>query len=254
MNDNNDTLDDRFRQWSSAQQPDEQELRQLTARITQEARRRRRTGEATTPAYGMLAMRSTAFAAITVILLCTAAILLRDRREPGSAVAGLTGGGAWAGIFERKAVDDRRLFDEMHRLFDDRLRWMADFNGNVSVGVDELPGGTDADTTPIAMRLVVVARHTGETTWRPVWSSDVLLRADERVQIAADGDDAGRMTLWAHSLADGNVAVEADLHLKAPMCIASVVDAVFADGVPTEIATLRSGGREYRVLQSVTML
>jgi len=251
-----EALDERCRQWLAARQCDPTHTRQLTARIVQEACRRRRLGNAVLGRFaggGLMRVAACAVATATVALV---AVLVWRAHPPEAGVPGAVnpGGAPWAAISESEATDDRQLFGELQRLFSERLRWVAEFNGDVSVGVDELPGGTDSTARRLAVRLVVVARGAADATWRPLWRGDILLREDERIALGADRRDVDRLTLWAHTLPDGKIAVEADMHLDAPVRITSVTDTVLVDGIPTEVACLHSGGSEYRVLQSVKML
>jgi hypothetical protein len=241
---NIERLDERFRQWAAAQQSDDASLRRITSRIVHEACRRRRLAKA--PDLTVLSVRWPLAAVATAILVLLTVAPWRTRAPDAADVLGR--------ISEPDVAVDRRLFGEMHRLFGQRLRWVAEFNGDVSVGVDELPGKPDAGASPMSLRLVVVARDIGDATWRPVWSGDVLMRSDERVQIVAGDGDTNVLTFWAYAVGEGAVAVEADVNLNAPVRMASRVDNVFADGVPAIVACLRSGGREYRMLHTVKVL
>jgi hypothetical protein len=122
------------------------------------------------------------------------------------------------------------------------------------VGVGERADTAVPSGELVAVRLVVVARDGLGATWRPVWTASIILRSDERVQLAADRDGQNRLTLWAHAVDGGAVAMDVDLNLGDPVRIASTADAVVVDGHPMEVASLRMGSREYRVLQAARAL
>jgi hypothetical protein len=257
MKQQDNTLDERFRRWSVARKSSDAHLRQLTARIVQEARRRRRIGMSGTPgraAPGGVRRGLAWFGLGAAAAACVVAVWTAAPWRPHERAAAEPDGSRLALISDDEAQRDRRLFEEMHRLFDKQLRWVAEFNGDVSVGVEDLPGGTDASARPVSVRLVVVARTEADPTWRAVWHGDLLLRTDERVRIAASRNGANTLTVWTHTVSHDRVAVEADVCLTAPVRVASRVDTVVAGGIPTEIAALRSGDHEYRVLQSVRVL
>jgi len=147
------------------------------------------------------------------------------------------------------------LYEELNRLFAGRFRWAAESNGAVTLGVSDQAVVRDVRDPALAVRFVVVARAAGDTAWRPVWSRNVLIGANEIAQIAADADAAGEsLTLWTHPLADGKIAVEADLRLDALMPVQSSIRAVLSDGKPAEVASFRADGIEYSVVQTVRVL
>jgi len=248
------TLDERFRCWSSARESSDEHLRQMTARIVDEACRRRRVEACRKPGRAASAARHRLAWTGAAVAICAVAVWIAAPWRAAQHAGIERGDNRLARIRDDEAEQDRRLFGEMRRLFSDQLRWVAEFDGDVSVGVNDLPGGTDSNARPVSLRLVVVARTGSDPTWRVVWHGDLLLRADERVRVAASRDGAGTLTVWTHAVNEAAVAVEADVRLAAPVRVASRVDTVFADGIPREIAAMRSGDREYRVLQSARVL
>jgi hypothetical protein len=160
----------------------------------------------------------------------------------------------WAEISPEALQEGRELYAEVDRLFVDRLRWVAQSNGDVLLGVDAAQGRVGEPSSPAVVKLVVLARGFGQPDWRRVWQTDVILRSEEAVEVTTDQNAVDRVALWVYALADGRIAVDTDLVLSAPLKLASQHNAVVDPGVPMELVGIRQEGMEYRVLQTVAML
>lgn len=160
----------------------------------------------------------------------------------------------FAAISAQRAAAGEKLFAEMERLFAQDLRWVTESNGDMEVGVGALPGGAGRQNVPALVRLTVVARAEGQKTWRPIWNTDVIVRGEDRVEISPNRKADNRLALWVCPLDDGKVAVESVISLNAPVKAGGRLGTVVAQGVPTEVMAVRSGGTEYRVFQTTTML
>jgi len=250
----NEELDNLLADWAKRNSPGEDRLAELSQRISREALRQSRVQPRTEPARVLWGARLAWFAAGAVvgILVCAACAfwLLGARGTPPDAAAAL----AFADISADQLRVDRRLFDEMENLFSDRLRWVAESDGDVGVGVEAIHGGVGAESTPAHVRLAVVSRRAGDVAWTPVWRSDVLLRSEEVVEVAPGGDPRSRVALWVYPLSDGRITVDLSLHLAGALCVQVDVDEVYAPGRPAEVLSVRSGDAEYRVLQTVSLL
>lgn len=161
---------------------------------------------------------------------------------------------SFAVIPDSKISTDKALFREMERLFTDNLRWIAQSNGDVGLGVETIQGGLGRDSEPVVVRLTVVSRGAGETAWRPAWSTDVILRGEERVEIMSNRKAGDKLALWVYPLTDGKMAVDTTFSLEVPVQISSRISTVVRRGEPSEMMTMREGGVEYKVFQTVQSL
>lgn len=148
----------------------------------------------------------------------------------------------------------RRIFSETTRLFPKQLRWMAQSNGDMGLGVEDENGIPVADTPPILVRMVVVSRLDGESDWRPLWSTDVVLRGEELVEISPNRNSANKLTMWVYPLQNGRVAVDTAVDLDKPLKFSSRLNSVVKVGEPAEVATVRMGDTEYRLFQTIEPL
>ena len=148
----------------------------------------------------------------------------------------------------------RRIFAETTRLFPKQLRWMAQSNGDMGLGVEDESGSPVADTPPMLVRMVVVSRSDGESAWRPLWATDVVLRGEELVEISPNRNSANKLTMWVYPLQNGRVAVDTAVDLDKPLKLASRLNSVVKVGEPSEVATVRMGDTEYRLFQTIEPL
>lgn len=252
----NDKLDNMLKEWAGKRAVSEMHLNELTRRITSEASRRRyvcgleKTGPEVSPFWNKLAHAGLGAAVTLVVALFYFQWFVSHRLPyPGNGEAS-----SLAAIPPRQIDSGRRLFSEMERLFSDRLRWIAESNGDMGIGVESLQGGLLEDSPPMLVRLMVISRKSGESAWRSVWNTDVLLRGEEVVEVVPNRESDNRLTLWVYPLADGKVAVDTSLSLEIPVRLSSRLNMVVQQGEPSEIMSLRIEEMEYRVFQTVTTL
>jgi hypothetical protein len=62
------------------------------------------------------------------------------------------------------------------------------------------------------------------------------------------------LALWIYPLADGQLAVDAELDLEAPVRLASRINRVIVPGETVRVAQLHTDGTEYRMYQTVEIL
>ena len=122
------------------------------------------------------------------------------------------------------------------------------------MGVEALQGPAEDPGRPAVVRLVVVSRRVGDVAWQPVWSTDVLLRGEEMVEVAAGRDSKDLLALWVYPLENGKVAVDTTLSLHTPVKISARSNTVVGRKEPNELVSVREGDAEYRVLQTVAIL
>jgi hypothetical protein len=80
------------------------------------------------------------------------------------------------------------------------------------------------------------------------------MRGEEMAEIAPVSAERGELRLWMYPLADGMIAADTQVALHSPVSISAEISTVAEAGLPTEIAVLRQGDREYRLFQTVRML
>jgi hypothetical protein len=145
-----------------------------------------------------------------------------------------------------------RLFREMEVLFADRLRWIAESDSQVSMGVHEVSGGRIADATPLLIRVVVLQRGQGEASWRILLKTDVLTRGQELVEAVPDPSVDNRLLLWAYVLPDGNVSVDSNIRLALPIRAYIEATNILSSGKPVKLFSLQAEDAEYYIFQVVT--
>jgi hypothetical protein len=243
-------LDRMLKDWTEARTPAGAHLDKLATSIRNEivARRYEQGPESTPARIGLLPRLAYATLGSAVTLVLAAFWVLRIPTADNGDAAYL------AAISAQRAAVGGKLFAEMERLFAQDFRWVAESNGDVDLGVGVLPGGAGRQSVPALVRLTVVARAEGQKTWRPIWNADVIVRGEDRVEISPNRKADNRLALWVCPLEDGKVAVDSVISLDAPVQVGGRLGAVVSQGVPTEIMTVRSGGTEYRVFQTTTML
>ena len=141
----------------------------------------------------------------------------------------------------------------LEETFTGRLAWVAEHDRRVDVGL--VPDTVHAAGVPVAVRIVVLTRPAGATSWTPVWQSDVIARDGEVVDVAAGPGGAGRLRLWTHALPDGAIAVDGDLALAGPaLPLRASYGGVQRSGEPQRVTAARDGGLDWQVIQTVVPL
>ncbi len=247
MNSDLDRVDAAYRQWAKRSAAGEAHLRRLTARIAAEAGRRRRLGAG---AHGprVFVVGFVAAAAAAAALVAAWIGFGGGGMNPGTGAGG--GQAAWAAISYDESEARGRLFREMQRLFPERLRWVAESADAVALGVDGGADAVDERSRPLLVRVVVVARNRGEERWRPVWRRDVLLHADQFVEVNPTAGAPDRVLLWTHVLPDGAIAVETGLRLTEPVRVELSHASAAAAGQATGSSAFEREEVEYRVVQA----
>ncbi len=243
-----DTLDNTLKTWADGHGATEEHLTSLTTRITTEATRAQyQAAETSTPILHRFGYAALGMAATLLIgILCLhSGILGYSRDDTGQCLARISSDDA-------NAI--RSLYAETDHMFAEKLRWIAESNGNMGIGVESVLGGQANDSVPLLVRLTVVSRAAGESEWKREWNADVLLRGQEVAEIAPNPNTPNKLTLWAYPLEDGRVAIDTGFSLVAPVELASHSSAVASEGAPLELLSMKTGDVEYRVFQTVQSL
>lgn len=248
----NDELDTHLRDWAERHAVDDTHLDSLTARISDAARRqmneRHREPVFVTWRVKLGYVATGAVAALAMVAALHLPSLRPDLEEADGAAL------AFAGISAEQLRVDRTLFAGMRDLFAERLQWVAESNGDIALGVASGVGDVSEDSVPAHVRLVLLSRNATDDGWQKEWSTDVLLRTEELVEVEAGGNGRNQLALWLYPLKDGRVAIDTDIGIVGPVGIESQASAVQSLGKPRQLLSFRSGNTEYRLLQTVQML
>ena len=156
-------------------------------------------------------------------------------------------------ILPEELASSARVFDASAQLFDDRLKWIIESNGDVGMGIDSCPEGNVENSAPVFVRVMVLERCAGEDTWHRTWKADVIVREQEMAQIAVNGGKH-HLLLWVYPLADGHLLVDTDFSQTENLQLAARQSTIMCNGEPAEIASMRRGTTEYRVVQTASVL
>ncbi len=268
-------LDELLTQWAARHAADDRHTQKLADRIVDRLSREDPPGlyvttERRAPSAPRRKWAYAAIAASAVLLLVATALLVsylsgrNGERSPGNdgnqvvtptpAELGAATLLAATKVAPPEIEAGARLFREMEILFADDLRWVADSDSKVRLGVHQVSGGQVAGATPLLIRVLLVQRRPGETSWRKILETDVLTRTQERVEAVPDPELDNRLTLWAHVLPDGKVAVDSSIRLTSPIHASVDVTNVLTPGQPRRVFSLKTEDGEYRLFQVVAPL
>jgi len=248
------TVDDLLRGWAARHAPSEAQGRDLAARIGDGLSQ----GQTLTPkedATGRRPWRVPARLAWAVggaaaLLVAAAAFLLIRSGRPGSPEPTQLGR-----VSEAEMEGSRRLFRELDTLFGGELRAVVESEAGVHLNLAPAAGGPASDAVPLLVRVTVAVRKPGEAEWQKAFEADILTRTEELVEAVPDPGRGNRIVLWACSLPDGKMAVEASLRLadldgcrpSTPLVASADVTAVLTPGKPKQILAVKTAEGEYRV-------
>ena len=195
-----------------------------------------------------------AAAAVLAILLGAGALLLRGPREADSPMAARNGAEELARLTAEQVAARRVLLEETEALFADHLRWVQVDAGGMHLELSKATVRQEEREAGLVVRTVMLSRKENQTDWETVWSSDILTRAEEYIEVAEALGCSGGMELWVHSLPDGRFAVDSqfqcpDWDVAMPGDIR-----ILSAGRPERILTQTAGGQEFRIYQSVEPL
>lgn len=248
-----DYLQDRLRAWAALHEAKPEQLDALSQRVMSGlARAPQLTTEM--PSFRLQFYQKLGYACAGALVAVTALALVALLR-PGTGEEDRLSSVCMSssGQLDRD-VTAQKLFKEVSRLFPHQLRWIAQSNGDVGLGLESDATGSIPDTPAMSIRLVVLSRKTSETKWREAWATDIIVHAEDMVDITPSRHSNNRMHFWVFPLENGKVAVETDLALEQPLTLSSRLNTVVEIGKPTEVATVRMGDAEYKIFQTVKPL
>lgn len=251
----NNALDNLLKGWAARQEPGSVRLNTLAGRIFQDAGRR--TGVIDTKfVFAIPFFQKLQYAGLGAAVALVVCLLCMHGRVSVAPHANGVGVPAFAAVSAQEVCAEKKLFTEMERLFSDHLKWVVQSNGDVGIGVEPEGSLTHVGISgaPVLVRLTVLSRKAGEKEWRKAWNTDVVMRREQLVEITPNNKSGNKLALWVYPLADGKFAVDTNIALVQPAAIAARSNMVVAHGQAADIAQLRAGNEEYRVLQTVQVL
>jgi hypothetical protein len=237
-------LDRLLQTWSAARSAEDVQLDRLHDRIVAELDRdppaiAQRPRSSAAPRHGVAWF----LAGAACSLLVTTAVLWFGRGESDSPLS------SEARLFADHARRQAAVYARINELFDRRVAWLADTPRGVEFGVrDETDDPFHGE--PLALRFVVERRQTGERTWQPVWSADVVTASEQPTEIA-NREATGPLRVWAYRLPDGMIYVESEFAVDAAGPLRTT--RLLVDGQPQETRTAADGA-EYRIVQAAARL
>jgi hypothetical protein len=244
-----DPTSTRLRQWADRKKAGTEHLASLQRRIATDAARCHAAANedepVVVPFWSKLAYAGLGAAVTAVVFL---AGLQHLAKQPATLADDTIHLGS---ITPRQLENSRKFFTEMERLFPLELRWVAQSDGQVALGVESVPDTPVSDSKPVAVRVLVLSRKAGDTAWRQAWNADLIVRGQDRVEVVPDRLADNKLTLWIYPLEDGKLAVDTQVDLHLPVTLATRLDTVVIPGQPWEVASMTIDGTEYRVLQTV---
>jgi hypothetical protein len=249
-------IDALLRKWADDHTPDHKHMAALQSRIAgkvamthpSSAELHETSTPASTTSRGIWRSLASAAAGAAVCLLTLLAIdrfatdQVRETRSDQPETAIISHCRIEAGV---------TLFEEMNRLFNGNLRWVAESNGDMGIGVGE--DREHLDSPPALVRLTMLARQAGTAEWSKVWQSDVMVREQDLVEVSP-GHSSDAISLWVFPLEDGQISVDTTVALNTPIRIRAQQSTVSTPGIPIQVASLTENGKEYRVYQTVVLL
>ena len=251
-----DPLDPLLKGWAERMQPGAAEMVKLGARI-----RGSLPSDFATSAppveTGMvfhLVHHRLAAAAALAILLGAGALLLRGFREASVSTTARNGAEEMARLTSEQVAARRVLLEETEALFAEHLRWVQLDAGGMHLELSKAAGRAEEREAGLVVRTVMLSRKDNQTDWETVWSTDILTRAEEYVEVAETTGCDGAMALWVHQLPDGRFAVDSQLHCPARGVAMPGETRILSAGRPERILMQSAGGLEFRIYQSVEPL
>jgi len=247
-------IDGLLKDWSARHSPKQEYLDQIAGRIAVDAARQRYLRHSAPFATGISLWGKLAYGAVGA---CVAVLVMVIGVGYFNAVVARNSGASLAALALPSATQRgslQELFAETSRLFPNQLRWIVQSNGDVALGVESEGTGQGSNAPAMLVRLVLVKRTAGETTWKQAWTTDVVMRGEDRVEISPNRKEHNKLTLWLYPLENGKVAVDTSIAIDQPLRVSGRLDTVIGIGEPAEVAAYNKGGDEYKLLQTVEPL
>jgi hypothetical protein len=263
INENNgDPLDLLLRGWADRHAADSGSLDRIQGAVRQamEHEDTLQVAELTVAAPGRWRSRALwpSFAAAAALLAMVSIMLWPTKSPKRPEIAGSHppqhSGNVQAVITPEQLARDAKLFAELDRMFGRQLRWVAESDGGVELGIEpDEAAAPPANSKPVTIRFTVVKREQGDRDWNVVWTVNLVARDEQLVRLAPEADSPSLMA-WAYTLPDGKIACDADLSLGGSEGWHVKASELQSAGDVRELASTAEGGVEYRVYQAIQIL
>lgn len=258
---NRDPLDRLLRDWASRHEADSGSLDRIQAAISQSLEQDDtwRPGAPSLAVPGRWQSRAIwpLIGVVAALLLAMVSVMFWSPKPPAIArhAPSESGGDVQAGITAEQIVHDTKLFAELDRVFGKQLRWVAESDGILELGIEpNASAALPANSQPVTIRFMVVKRGPGDRDWSVVWTVNLVARNEQLVQLQSAVTDAPRLMVWTYALDDGKVACDAELSLGGSQAWRMKASELQSAGDVKELASPSEGGVEYRVYQAVQLL
>ena len=257
---NRDPLDRLLRGWAARHAADSGSLDRIQGAIWQamEHDDTSPVAEATVAAPGRWQSRTwwPSIGAVAALLLAMVSVMLWPRQpETARRHPPQHSGGVQAAITPDQLARDTKLFAELDRMFGQQLRWVAESDGKLELGIEpDAVAAPPANSKPVTIRFTVVKRGRSDRDWSVVWTVNLVARNEQLVQLQAARADSPSLMVWTYTLADGKIACDADLSLGGSQGWHLKASELQSAGDVRELTSAAEGGVEYRVYQAVQLL
>ncbi|OGV70430.1 MAG: hypothetical protein A3K19_12720 [Lentisphaerae bacterium RIFOXYB12_FULL_65_16] len=247
-------VDKHVREWAASRQPPEEHLAELADRVAQKVRDDRflRVPSTPSPAFGWHRVPRLAYLAAGIAAgILLAVPLMRSAFERTADVSWAAA--SKASVTEPILLEKATLFGQYSDVFGGGVRWIAETDNDVRMGL--ATDHTSAEPGRVVLvRVSVLRRGRAGGDWKAVWDTTVSTRSEESVTLNTDDGVGGRLRLWVYPLPDGNIAMDSELHLDQPTCLAAATSAVMVPGKPMRVLALQTDTAEYAVVQVASWL
>jgi hypothetical protein len=258
---NRDPLNLLLRDWAARHAADSGSLDRIQAAIRQSMAQddTLHLGGASRAALGRWQSRAMwpLIGVVAALLLATVSVTFWSRKRPEIArhAPPQSSGDVRAGITPEQLVRDTKLFAELDRVFGRQLRWVAEFDGKLELGIEpDATAALPANSQPVTIRFMVVKRGQSDRDWSVVWTVNLVARNEQLVQLQPADADSPSLMVWTYTLADGKIACDAELSLGGSRAWRMKASELQSAGDVKELASAAEGGVEYRVYQAVQLL
>lgn len=165
-------------------------------------------------------------------------------------------GDVQAAITPEQLAHETKLFAELDRMFGRQLRWIAESDGSIEMGIepDATTATQPANSNPVTIRFTVAKRGQGERDWSVIWTVNLVARNEQLVQLQPAKANSPSLLVWAFTLPDGKIACDAELSFGGSDGLHVSASELQSAGDVREVASAEEGGVEYRVYQAVQLL
>jgi len=258
---NGDPLELLLRGWADRHAADSGSLDRIQGAIGQamENDDKSQIADSTVAAPGRWQSRALWFAigAVAASLLAMVSIMLWSPKRPeiGGHDPPQRSGGVQAAITPEQVARDTKLFAELDRMFGRQLRWIAESDGKLELGIEpDAAAAPPANSKPVTIRFTVVKRVQGDRDWSVVWTVNLVARNEQLVQLQPAQADSPSLMVWAYPLPDGQIACDTEWSLGGSDRLHGKASELQSAGDVRELASAAEGGVEYRVYQTVQLL